>query len=660
MSERPTPEQTRRAPIPPSLDTVGPGRQAAEHTSPTPSLSAALPPTTSDIPAELAGLQGYEIIRELGRGGMGVVYLSRNTLMDRYEVLKVMNKTLLGQPEAVDRFLQEIRSAAKLSHPNVAIAHSAYQTGELLVLAMEYVDGEDLAKVVREQGPLAISNACFCAHQVATALQRGHDLGMVHRDIKPGNILLSLQGKRPAVKVIDFGLAKAKSELRPRRELTGANQMMGTPGYSAPEQLNDAKIADIRSDIYALGCTLYFLLAGKAPFKGDSVYAIFLAQESGTVRPLRELRPDVPEDLAQVVATMMARDPAERFQQPRDAAVAVSPFLKRAGVLPPRDGDGEQRRTETRETQVRRSSRTIEPKAGSERSASGPSDGPLAHESRTTHIRKTDASRTSLSMTDQRGALDVMAREKPLRPTPLDRKKERALWEDVVYCLDNIKNWALVFAGVTVVSDAIGLIASSQFVPSLGGFGLLILLVVAGLRISSIVLQLQSQYLLIGLRYNPANDLKRFARMAFAVAVVAGCLSALTEELVTIVLFHFYQLIVIASVTVLVIRGVSNLAFARYLRGVAVAIDKQELVKQMSLYMIAAPWVWLVWPLLVGMSLLFFGMLPTPGSPSSRELSSMPAVLRFLSPIGIYVTTIWYLILMIRVRKSVDDHLRGL
>src|SRR5262249_11473862 len=152
------------------------------------------------------------------------------------------------------------------------------------------------------RGALAIPNACFCVHQAAVALQRGHELGLVHRDIKPGNLLLAMQGKRRVVKVIDFGLAKAKSEIKGDRELTGPNQMMGTPGYTAPEQLRDAKRADARSDVYSLGCTLYCLLAGEPPFKGDSAYAVLLAQQAGDVRPLQEVRPEMPEELAAVVA----------------------------------------------------------------------------------------------------------------------------------------------------------------------------------------------------------------------------------------------------------------------------------------------------------------------------------------------------------------------
>ena len=264
-----------------------------------------LPP---DVPPELAEHTGYEIVKELGRGGMGVVYLARNLLMDRLEVLKVMNKAQVGRPEAIERFIQEIRSAALLNHPNVATAYSAHLIGEQLVLAMEYVEGDDLGKIVKKRGPLPIPFSCFCAREAALGLQRGHELGLVHRDIKPSNLILCRQGKRSFVKIVDFGLAKAKAETPADRGLTATNQMMGTLGFTAPEQLRDARSADTRADIYSLGCTLYCLLTGATPFQGNSAYEVFIAQESGGVRPLRTVRPEVPAEVAEIVAKMMSKE----------------------------------------------------------------------------------------------------------------------------------------------------------------------------------------------------------------------------------------------------------------------------------------------------------------------------------------------------------------
>jgi serine/threonine protein kinase len=290
--------------------------------------AAPAPKLLLGIPPELAGHTGYEILKELGRGGMGVVYVARNLLMDRLEVLKVMNQALVGKQDAVERFVQEIRSAARLNHPNVATAYTTHLLGDLLVLAMEYVEGDDLGKVVKAKGPLPVPFSCFCVREAALGLQRGHELGLVHRDIKPGNLILSRQGKRSTVKIVDFGLAKAKAEVPVDHGLTPTNQMMGTLGYTAPEQLRDARSADTRADIYSLGCTLYFLLAGGVPFKGSSAYEVFLAQEAAEVEPLRKLRPEVPEALAAVVAKMMAKSAADRFAEPVEVARALLPFLK--------------------------------------------------------------------------------------------------------------------------------------------------------------------------------------------------------------------------------------------------------------------------------------------------------------------------------------------
>ena len=245
--------------------------------------------TSNAVPPELASNPDYKIVRELGRGGMGVVYLARNTIMDREEVLKVAHRTLLEKPGASDRFLQEVRSAAQLMHVNVVRAYSVLRLGEMLVFAMEYVPGDDLAKIVREQGALPVAAACFYAAQVALGLEHAHEKGMVHRDIKPSNLIVSKDGKKPVVKILDFGLAKMTSEVGLGRDLTGSNKMMGTPDYISPEQILDAAKADIRADIYSLGCTLYFMLTGATRFlfHGKSLYEVLHAHNA-VVAPAAE------------------------------------------------------------------------------------------------------------------------------------------------------------------------------------------------------------------------------------------------------------------------------------------------------------------------------------------------------------------------------------
>jgi serine/threonine protein kinase len=290
---------------------------------------------TGTLPPELANHPQYEVIRELGRGGMGVVYLARNKLMNRLEVLKVLNKEMLAKEGRADRFLREIQSAARLHHPNVVAAYTALQMGDLLVFAMEYVEGDDLAKLVRARGPLPIVNACYFAYQAAQGLQHAHECGMIHRDIKPGNLILFRQGKKAVVKILDFGLAKVTSERGLDRTLTQEGQMLGTPDYIAPEQTLDAQKADIRSDIYSLGCTLYHLLTGNTPFSGNSLFEVLQAHHSIEAKPLNLVRPDVPVELASVVAKMMAKEPNRRYQTPAEVVQALKPFLKPGGLTSP-------------------------------------------------------------------------------------------------------------------------------------------------------------------------------------------------------------------------------------------------------------------------------------------------------------------------------------
>ncbi len=226
------------------------------------------------------------------------------------------------------------RSAAKLQHANIVTAYSAMRFGQSLVLAMEYVEGLDLAAKVKTQGPLPVAHACYFIHQAALGLQHAHECGMVHRDIKPANLILARDGKKAIVKVLDFGLAKVTSEGQTDSGLTREGQMVGTPDFIAPEQIRDAKSADIRADIYSLGCTLYYLLTGGPPFRGDHLWDVYQAHFSMDAGPLNLVRPEVPVELAAVVAKMMAKEPARRFQTPGEVARALTLFFKPAATRP--------------------------------------------------------------------------------------------------------------------------------------------------------------------------------------------------------------------------------------------------------------------------------------------------------------------------------------
>ena len=236
--------------------------------------NAPAPPPADTLPPGLADHPDYEIKRELGRGGMGVVYLAHNTLMGRDEVLKVMGRHIMERPGVLERFLREIRAVAKLRHPNIVTAYHATRLGESIVFAMEYVEGLDLSKLVKAKGPLPVAHACNFVYQAALGLQHAHEEGLVHRDIKPGNLMLSRKGDKATVKVLDFGLAKATREEKVDGGLTSEGQALGTPDFIAPEQILDAPSADIRADIYSLGGTLYYLLTGRPPFQANSLYDI--------------------------------------------------------------------------------------------------------------------------------------------------------------------------------------------------------------------------------------------------------------------------------------------------------------------------------------------------------------------------------------------------
>jgi serine/threonine protein kinase len=284
--------------------------------------------TAATVPPDLAEHPDYEIKRRLGRGGMGLVYLAENRLTGRIEVLKVVGRQIGERPGALERFRREIRAVAKLHHPNIVAAYYAARLGDSVVLAMEYVDGLDLAEVVKARGPLPVATACDYVRQAALGLQDAHEHGMVHRDVKPSNLMLTRQGDRDVVKVLDFGLAKVQSEQPTDGTLTHVGQMLGTPDYIAPEQISDARRADIRADVYSLGATLYYLLTGGPPFPRTSLYDILQAHHSADATPLNTVRPDVPVELAALVAKMMAKDPEHRFRTLAKVADALTPFLE--------------------------------------------------------------------------------------------------------------------------------------------------------------------------------------------------------------------------------------------------------------------------------------------------------------------------------------------
>jgi formylglycine-generating enzyme required for sulfatase activity/serine/threonine protein kinase len=284
--------------------------------------------------AELV-LGAYVLLDRLGEGGMGAVYKARHRKMNRLVALKVIRKEFVANPNSVRRFEREVQAAAQLSHPNVVTAFDAAQVGETHFFAMEYVEGSDLAKLVKAQGPLPVGHACEYVRQAALGLQHAHEQHLVHRDIKPHNLLLTTRG---VVKVLDMGLARLRQSADGAAVTSGLTQtgaVMGTPSYMAPEQALNTHNADIRADIYSLGCTLYFLLTGRPPFDGMTSTEVLLKHQMEHARPVEQLRPEVSSDLAVVVRKLMAKKPEERYQTPAEAVAALAPFAQAgAGGIP--------------------------------------------------------------------------------------------------------------------------------------------------------------------------------------------------------------------------------------------------------------------------------------------------------------------------------------
>jgi hypothetical protein len=286
-------------------------------------------PTEVNVPPELECHERYRVSRCLGAGGMGAVFEAEHRVMQRTVALKVINRSFMVNATAVERFRREVRAAARLSHPNIVTTYDAEDAGDTQFLVMEYVEGVNLGRLVRERGPLPVIEACAAVRQAALGLQQAHERGMVHRDVKPANLIRCSDG---TVKLLDFGLAALTAERGDG--LTDDNIVMGTPDYMAPEQAEDPRRADIRADVYSLGCTLYHLLTGEVPYPAATGMQKILAHREQPLPRVRHHRPEVPPKLAGVLARMLAKKPNDRYQTPGEAAAALEPFTP--GAVPSR------------------------------------------------------------------------------------------------------------------------------------------------------------------------------------------------------------------------------------------------------------------------------------------------------------------------------------
>ena len=292
----------------------------------------------------LPKIEGHELIEELARGGMGVVFKARQLGLNRIVALKLIKPTLLAKPDVRKRFEQEVQSAALLNHPNFVMVFHTDLNAPIAYLSMEFVPGQDLSRIVAKVGGLPIDVAVNYTIQAAEALQHACEKGMVHRDIKPSNLMVSpspldasgawIAGQKPGrLKILDMGLARVQKEDEAQAELTQVGSFLGTPDYIAPEQADDPRNADSRSDLYSLGCTLFFMLSGQVPYAGGTMVQKIKKHQSGPVPAIRTVRPEVPEALSVIMQRVMAKDPAHRFQTPGDLVDALRGYLANPGIV---------------------------------------------------------------------------------------------------------------------------------------------------------------------------------------------------------------------------------------------------------------------------------------------------------------------------------------
>lgn len=290
----------------------------------------------------------YLLQDRLGEGGMGQVFKALHRPMNRVEALKLIRKERLSKPSAVERFKREVQLAGQLFHPNIVLAFNIGEVDGTHFFAMEYVDGTDLARVVHKNGPLSVAQACEYIRQTALGLQHAQQRGLVHRDIKPSNLLVTRAlgpDGVPVVKILDMGLARLDGFMQePQRpttstvtggssddadpSLTRAGQLVGTPDFLAPEQARNPSGVDIRADLYSLGCSFYFLLAGKVPFPSETLEDLLMKHARAEPQPLTNQRPDVPPAVVAVIRKLMAKKPEDRFQTPGELIQVLEPLCK--------------------------------------------------------------------------------------------------------------------------------------------------------------------------------------------------------------------------------------------------------------------------------------------------------------------------------------------
>jgi serine/threonine-protein kinase len=289
-------------------------------------------------PRELGqALEGQQLDHVLlqkfvGGGGMGAVFRAWDTNLHRTVAVKVLSLRQADDADSLRRFQTEARSAARLDHPNIARAHFVGEDRGVRYIVFEFIEGTNVRDLVHAVGPMQVGDALSYTMQVASALTHAWEREVVHRDIKPSNILITEDG---LAKLVDMGLARLEFLDQAAHDETATGVTLGTFDYISPEQARNPRDADIRSDIYSLGCTLYFMLTGRPPFVEGTIVQKLLAHQNESVPDVRELRPDVPDLVASLIATMLAKRPEDRFQNPAELCSALAQCIDELGVVTP-------------------------------------------------------------------------------------------------------------------------------------------------------------------------------------------------------------------------------------------------------------------------------------------------------------------------------------
>ncbi|MBM3982906.1 MAG: hypothetical protein FJ304_22070 [Planctomycetes bacterium] len=272
----------------------------------------------------------YKVLEKLGSGGMGTVFLCEHKLMRRRVAVKVLPVPKAEDDASLKRFYREAKAAAAVDHPNIVRAYDIDQDDNLHFIVMEWVDGTNLQDLVKKFGPMDPLRACHYMYGAAVGLQHAHEIGLLHRDIKPGNILIDRSG---VVKILDLGLARLTHDHDDQLTRQNDENVLGTADYLAPEQALDSHTVDIRADIYSLGATFYYLLSGSPPFPEGSVAQKLIWHQNRPPRPLKSLRAEVPDGLVAIIDKMMAKGVEKRYQTPAELMKALAPWV--ATPIPP-------------------------------------------------------------------------------------------------------------------------------------------------------------------------------------------------------------------------------------------------------------------------------------------------------------------------------------